>query len=377
MRLKAGSVLKLADQVADEIVDEVDEAMRTDETPDETADEIVDEEDEVAGEAPCGLTDFEGVGVDATFGDGKAFFLARCRATSDPEVCGAAASLIWEKQDLSAPFMPDGDSVFCTALSSVMRSYGESGLKSPLLPEVSSLLSSLDKTAVSKERRRHRRRVDRLGGTTSCHWGCYLARYPDLDSLRGWAAGHNDKEAREHWERHGSHGEVAKNWNGVREVRKCTCPFDCNFQCYLNRYKDLRDSLGSTNTGEAAKHYLEHGLRENRICTCHDPTPAPVPTPRPTPPKPTPKPIVCGGTFSNGSQIKRFCHDQENCGASGKERCRNGVFPSLEAAKASCQGNERTTCHAVYGGGRHWWTFNAPCKESPHQNFYTVFHCSK
>jgi len=146
MRMKTGGVVKFEDEV---------DTLRPQE---EHADEAMRLETLVHTTLPCGLDDFEDVGADATFGDGKTFFVARCRATSDPEVCGAIASLIWEKQDLSAAFTPAEDSVFCTALSSVVRSNGDSGFKSPLLPEVSSLLSSLDET-VGSWRRRNRRRT--------------------------------------------------------------------------------------------------------------------------------------------------------------------------------------------------------------------------
>merc|ERR1712087_938160 len=82
---------------------------------------------------PCGLDEFEGVGANATFGDGKTFFVARCSAMYNSEVCEAAASLIWEKEDLHAAFVAVEGSDFCTELASAV---GRSRPK----PEVSSLL---------------------------------------------------------------------------------------------------------------------------------------------------------------------------------------------------------------------------------------------
>jgi len=35
---------------------------------------------------------------------------------------------------------------------------------------------------------------------------------------------------------------------------------------------------------------------------------------------------------------------------------------------------ENSDCSAVYGGGSHWWTFNAPCEEEEHPNDYHIFH---
>jgi len=254
------------DEIPDEIADD-EIADEDDEISDESVEEIADEDDQLVDEAmrpenlirtalPCGLADFEAVAVDTTFGDGKAFFVARCRATSDPEVCGAVASLIWEKQNLTAAFMPADDSVFCSALSAVMGSHGEGKLESPMLPEVSSLLSSLDNTVAAKprrRRRRHRRRAHPLS-TSGCNWHCYLGRYPDLQKAFGRF---NKAKAHRHWNQHGK-----------REKRSCTCPKACNWQCYLNRYPDLQRAFGTTNTAKAYAHWFNHGIREGRVCTC-------------------------------------------------------------------------------------------------------------
>ena len=127
-RLKAGAVVKFADEAtardaqeytddeaddfedvgADDSEDSVDEVDQID-TEEHVDDEIDDFEDVGVADfefsawrstaLPCGLDEFEDVGTNATFGDAQAFFVARCRTAYDPEVCGAAASLIWEKQD--------------------------------------------------------------------------------------------------------------------------------------------------------------------------------------------------------------------------------------------------------------------------------------
>jgi len=48
----------------------------------------------------------------------------------------------------------------------------------------------------------------------------------------------------------------------------CMKEAECNWQCYLNRYKDLRDAFGPTNTESAKKHYSDQGQAEGRDCTC-------------------------------------------------------------------------------------------------------------
>lgn len=42
----------------------------------------------------------------------------------------------------------------------------------------------------------------------------------------------------------------------------------CNWQCYLDRYKDLQKEFGATDTKTAAKHYKDKGGKEGRDCTC-------------------------------------------------------------------------------------------------------------
>ena len=39
-------------------------------------------------------------------------------------------------------------------------------------------------------------------------------------------------------------------------------------QCYLNRYSDLQDSYGLTNIEAAKKHWITHGIHENRNYKC-------------------------------------------------------------------------------------------------------------
>jgi len=75
---------------------------------------------------------------------------------------------------------------------------------------------------------------------------------------------------------------------------------DCDWQCYLNRYPDLRAAFG-TNTGAAAAHYQSHGRREGRNCKCSV-TGAPnnnrcchFPT----------RPLMSGGQLHLGGGIKR------------------------------------------------------------------------
>merc|ERR1719330_98430 len=81
------------------------------------------------------------------------------------------------------------------------------------------------------------------------------------------------------------------------------------------------------------------------------------------------------------SALSRVCHDPENCGLyGGQGRCRDafcagcslGTCETLEEAQQCCE--ENAACTAVYGGGAHWWTFNAPCDEEEHPNYYHTWH---
>merc|ERR1719424_381730 len=48
----------------------------------------------------------------------------------------------------------------------------------------------------------------------------------------------------------------------------------CEWQCYLDRYVDLGNAFGATNTAAAANHWTEHGKGEERDCTCVPEVPA-------------------------------------------------------------------------------------------------------
>jgi len=95
-----------------------------------------------------------------------------------------------------------------------------------------------------------------------CDWQCYLDRYGDLRRAYG---PNNLQEAASHYER-----------SGRREGRDCTCN-KCDWQCYLDRYGDLRRAYGPNNLKEAASHYERTGRGEGRDCTCGGRT---VPTPK-------------------------------------------------------------------------------------------------
>lgn len=43
---------------------------------------------------------------------------------------------------------------------------------------------------------------------------------------------------------------------------------DAQAQCYLNRYPDLQDAYGLTNIEAAKKHWIAHGIHENRNYKC-------------------------------------------------------------------------------------------------------------
>jgi hypothetical protein len=43
---------------------------------------------------------------------------------------------------------------------------------------------------------------------------------------------------------------------------------ECNYQCYIDRYPELKSVFGITNTDAAKEHYLSFGKAQNRDCTC-------------------------------------------------------------------------------------------------------------
>ena len=94
-----------------------------------------------------------------------------------------------------------------------------------------------------------------------CNWRCYLDRYADLSN----AFGYDQVAAEQHYLN-----------KGRREGRDCTCnpnnPVDppqrvCNWQCYLDRYPDLKTAFGN-NHALAAQHFMSTGRGEGRNCIC-------------------------------------------------------------------------------------------------------------
>lgn len=51
----------------------------------------------------------------------------------------------------------------------------------------------------------------------------------------------------------------------------------CDWQCYLNRYADLRKDFGDANVNAAAAHFRRKGKAEGRNCSCPGSAGAPVP----------------------------------------------------------------------------------------------------
>jgi len=86
--------------------------------------------------------------------------------------------------------------------------------------------------------------------TCQCNWDCYLARYEDLRT----AFGQNLTAAADHY-----------HHTGKGERRNCAC--ECNWDCYLARYEDLRTAFGQDLVA-AADHYNHTGKGEGRNCAC-------------------------------------------------------------------------------------------------------------
>merc|ERR1711871_605365 len=123
------------------------------------------------------------------------------------------------------------------------------------------------KTKKKKAKKPKKPKKKKAGKKNKCNWGCYLQKYPDLRK----AFGTNQAKAKEHWFNHGR-----------KEKRCCTCRcnkaspplatggatgYGCNWICYLQRYPDLRKAFG-TNQAKAKEHWINHGRKEKRCCTC-------------------------------------------------------------------------------------------------------------
>eukprot|EP00928_Gymnodinium_smaydae_P039419 TRINITY_DN26932_c0_g7_i2.p1 TRINITY_DN26932_c0_g7~~TRINITY_DN26932_c0_g7_i2.p1 ORF type:complete len:1687 (-),score=268.18 TRINITY_DN26932_c0_g7_i2:111-5171(-) len=86
--------------------------------------------------------------------------------------------------------------------------------------------------------------------TPACRWDCYLNRYKDVRDQFGW-----DLEK----------AEIHFANQGEKEGRTCSCPV-CNWQCYLNRYEELREK--KFDLEQAQHHYNQYGIKEGKDCTC-------------------------------------------------------------------------------------------------------------
>jgi len=64
---------------------------------------------------------------------------------------------------------------------------------------------------------------------------------------------------------HDSADPVAK---AIAATHAASASQGCNWQCYLNRYKDLQKAFGATNVKAAEAHWKNHGQKEKRDCTC-------------------------------------------------------------------------------------------------------------
>jgi len=99
----------------------------------------------------------------------------------------------------------------------------------------------------------------------------------------------NTKNPNQQWTYNASTGQI-KNRHGIcldasqrstrgGKVHMWTCDTknknqmwtinsECNWQCYLDRYKDLRKAFGDKNTAKAAAHWKTYGEKEGRDCSC-------------------------------------------------------------------------------------------------------------
>eukprot|EP01083_Nonionella_stella_P018573 51709_1 len=74
------------------------------------------------------------------------------------------------------------------------------------------------------------------------------------------------------------HSESCKLFSPSKTPTQPPTGLDCNWQCYLDNYVDLRDAFGS-DLNRAQNHYITLGYSENRNCKC---IPTEPPTDQPT-----------------------------------------------------------------------------------------------
>ena len=79
---------------------------------------------------------------------------------------------------------------------------------------------------------------------------CYAARYPDIKKTYGT----NYVESKKHFLDH-----------GIKEERNGACHFDC--KCYIGRHSDLKAAFGK-DCVKALKHWKENGIKEGRVGDC-------------------------------------------------------------------------------------------------------------
>jgi len=87
-----------------------------------------------------------------------------------------------------------------------------------------------------------------------CDYQCYLDRYENLKKVFG----NNLAGAEAHYQKFG------KN-----EGKLCTCPPpECDWGCYLSQNAGVAAVVGAGNFAGAQRHYEKHGAAEGRSCAC-------------------------------------------------------------------------------------------------------------
>ena len=93
-------------------------------------------------------------------------------------------------------------------------------------------------------------------------WQLYLEFNPDLNNLTSY------EEAYEHWLNHGQlEGRLAleSQFYNLHDLKSSDLPLDFDWQGYIKLNLDLQDKVKTK--WQAIKHYLSHGIKEERIYT--------------------------------------------------------------------------------------------------------------
>jgi len=138
----------------------------------------------------------------------------------------------------------------------------------------------------------------------------------------------NDETALLHLKGFGVHQDQGENMQRMNLVDDS----NCQWQCYLDRYPGIANVVGAHNIAGAKRHWLTHGEKEGRDCTCSPP--------------------VCNRSTQD------TCHKFDNSPAEckGARMLRKRVFlPCVVRHDLTCKpdAHSKSTCKQSGAGGSH------------------------